>query len=135
MKKFATVTILLTVILSTFSCKSTSKSNEKESKTTQTDSKETIYDMNISFISKASGIDTALKIKVDNAIETFNKTNKTSIKPEIVHWGREGETDYDFTLKNLSTVQKKAFTSSIEETIGSSDMAHITFNKKSVHKR
>ena len=67
MKKFATVTILLTVILSTFSCKSTSKSNEKESKTTQTDSKETIYDMNISFISKASGIDTALKIKVDNA--------------------------------------------------------------------
>ena len=87
------------------------------------------YDMVISFISKGAGIDNQLKEKVDNFIITFNKENNTNIAPIKKGWGREGEIDYNFTLKNLSTSQKKKFISSIEELSSGSDMVHLTFNK------
>jgi len=87
------------------------------------------YDMVISFISIGAGIDTKLKDKIDNFLISFNKENNTDVTPVKKGWGREGEIDYNFTLKNLSTSQKKKFISSIEELAGGSDMVHITFNK------
>ena len=87
------------------------------------------YDMVISFISKGEGIDHKLKDKVDSYILSFNKENKIDISPIKKGWGREGEVDYNFTLKNLSTSQKKKFISSIKGIIGNTDMAHLTFNK------
>jgi len=142
MKTLTTLALILS--LGVYSCKSTSQAksttetvpNEDNKQTsTKMDDKDIIYDVIISFISKASGIDQELKTKVDVAIENFNKKNKTNIIPEIIGWGREGERDYNFILKNLSTEQKKEFISSIEDSVGSTDMAHITFNQKSVHKR
>ena len=142
MKTLTALTLILT--LGVYSCKSTSQAKsttetvpngDKKETAEKTDEKDKVYDMIISFISKGEGIDRDLKTKVDTVLENFNKTSKTDIKPEIIGWGREGEVDYNFNLKNLSTKQKKAFISSIEETVGSTDMAHITFNQKSVHKR
>lgn len=142
MKTITALTLILS--LGVYSCKSTSQAksttetvpNEDNKETAgKTDEKDKVYDMIISFISKGAGIDSDLKSKVDVALKNFNNTNKTDLKPEIISWGREGEVDYNFILKNLSTKQKKAFISSIEETVGSTDMAHITFNQKSVHKR
>ena len=144
MKTITTSTIILALIMTTFSCKSTSQaksttetvpSGDKKTTPGKTDPKNMTYDMIISFISKASGIDRSLKEKVDAAIDSFNKKNKTAIKPEILGWGREGEVDYNFLFKNLSTQQKKDFITSMEETVGTTDMVHITFNQKSVHKR
>ena len=108
---------------------------DKKDNTKKPENQEITYDMIISFISKGEGIDRKLKEAVDKSIATFNTEQKVKIKPELQMWGREGETDYNFILKNLSTKQKKDFISSMEETVGSTDMAHITFNQKSVHKR
>ena len=91
--------------------------------------------MIVSFISKGEGIDHELKDKVDARIVLFNKENKTDIQPEIVGWGREGEKDYNFVLKNLSTEVHKKFVAAMEEEVKSTDMANITFNQPSVHKR
>jgi hypothetical protein len=144
MKTLTTTIIILALSFGAFSCKSTSQAKsttetipngDKKNPSEKTDQKDMTYDMIISFISKASGIDSKVKTSVDTALETFNKTNKTDIKPEIVHWGREGELDYNFVLKNLSTKQKKAFIGSMKEVVGSSDMAQFTFDQKSVHKR
>jgi hypothetical protein len=88
-----------------------------------------VYDMKISFISKGEGIDHKLKNKIDALLVSFNKENQTAIAPVIKGWGREGEMDYNFIFKNLSTSKKKAFISSVKEIAGSTDMAHITFNK------
>ncbi len=93
------------------------------------------YDMIISFISKGEGTDRELRDKIDGVLKSFNEKNKTDLKPEILGWGREGEVDYNFIAKNLSTKQKKAFASQVKEAIGSSDMAQVVFNQKSVHKR
>ena len=142
MKTITTLILILSVGI--FSCKNSSQamsSNEtipnpdKKDNTKKPENQEITYDMIISFISKGEGIDRKLKEAVDKSIATFNTEQKVKIKPELQMWGREGETDYNFILKNLSTKQKKDFISSMEETVGSTDMAHITFNQKSVHKR
>jgi hypothetical protein len=138
MKKI--VYIILAVSISLVTCKNSSKamgsdkiepSKSKKGKTVQN----LTFDVIISFISKGEGIDNKLKDKIDGAVSSFNAKHKLKIKSNGLSWGREGEIDYNFILKNLSTSQKKEFISSMKETVGSSDMAHLTFNQQSVHKR
>jgi hypothetical protein len=139
------ITSLTIVLLLAFSCKSTSKpmnsdnpippSNVKTYSKGEGNQEKIVFDMIISFISKGEGLDYKLVEKIDATINDFNKKNKTKITPEIVSWGREGEKDYNFILKNLSTPLQKEFINSIEGAIGKTDMAHITFNHESVHKR
>ena len=105
----------------------------KTTNLTKTPQEPVVYDVIISFISKASGIDHELKDKIDAVIADFNKTNKTDIQPEVISWGREGEKDYNFIIKNLSTELQKKFIAAIEAELKSTDMAHITFNQPSVH--
>jgi hypothetical protein len=136
-------TLTLTVIIATltlFSCKAPSKATKTEvteetNSETEVTSKETIYDIIVSFISKASGIDDALKTKIDTELSTFNKKHNTNIQPEIAPWGREGERDYLLITKNLSTKQQKELIATFKAAIGSSDMARLFLNEKSVHKR
>lgn len=138
--------LIIAVSILLFSCKNSSQAMDstkpvpdttKPTNLTKGDTNQevVIYDMIISFISKASGIDQELKAKVDARIALFNKENKTDIQPEIVGWGREGEKDYNFVLKNLSTEVHKKFVAAMEQEVKSTDMANITFNQPSVHKR
>ena len=83
------------------------------------------YDLVLEFISKGAGIDNKLLTTFKEGLAKFNSTNKTDIKPDISHWGREGETNLNFNLKNLSTEQKKSFSSFVKETVGDTDMVHI----------
>jgi len=142
MKTFAFIILIATSSL--FACKNSSKamgtdkiesSDSKKNGDNVTQQEEVTYDMIISFISKGAGIDRDLKEKIDGVLKSFNEKNKTNLKPEILGWGREGEVDYNFIAKNLSTSQKEALASQVKEAIGSSDMVHLVFNKKSVHKR
>lgn len=136
-------TLILTALVAAttlFSCKcqsKASKSKETISTTseTSTSTKETVFDIIVMFISKGAGIDSELKGKIDTDITTFNKENGTNVKPEIAPWGREGERDYLFQTKNLSTKQKSKLITKFNNTIGSSTMARVILDKKSVHKR
>lgn len=109
--------------------------NEKTYTKGGTNQEQVVYDMIITFISKGEGIDHKLQEKIDETIAAFNKKHKTTLTPEKLGWGREGETDYNFILKNLSTDLKKEFIKSIEALTSTTDMANITFNQPSVHKR
>ena len=141
-------TILFIILIAStglFACKTPSKAmgasdiipspDKKSTPANQNDQDNITYDLIISFISKGAGIDHSLKDKIDAIITEFNNKNNVDLKYDKTGWGREGEVDYNFILKNLSTDQKKSFISSIKEAIGSSDMAQLTFNQKSVHKR
>ncbi len=121
-----------------FSCKCTSHATKTETaavSNTETTDQENTYDVIISFTSKAAGIDNSIKNKVDAIIADFNAKNGNKIEPEIVPWGREGEIDYLFLTKNLSTTEKKSFIAQVKESLGSSDTVFISFDKKAVHKR
>jgi hypothetical protein len=62
----------------------------------------TVYRLSVSFISIGEGIDYKAKEKYDAFIKEFARRNKVKEpQHETVNWGREGETDYCFTLREL----------------------------------
>lgn len=133
--------IFILSAVSLIACKNSQKAPAvKENTTTEknvqtTNPEETVFDVIVQFISKGAGIDQNLKTKFEDAVANFNKTNKTNIVAEVRHWGREGETDLNYNLKNLSTAQKKSFISLVKQTVGETDMAFIKYNEKGVQKR
>ncbi len=141
MRNFIIITLIASSTL--IACKNSSKAMSSDriepsnsgKNIKQVETQDVTYDMIISFISKGEGVDNKMVEKINAAIATFNKDNNVNLKPEKVGWGREGEVDYNFIAKNLSTGQKKALATKIKETIGSSDMVFVKFNTKSVHKR
>ncbi len=136
--------LILTLLIASsglFACKTQSgamgadRTTPADSGKTTIENNDEVYDMIISFISKGAGTDRELKPKIDQIIEDFSAKNNVSLDFEKVGWGREGEVDYNFMFKNLSTAQKKDFIAQIKAAVGSSDMVFVAFNKKSVHKR
>ncbi|MCB9359950.1 MAG: hypothetical protein H6587_02855 [Flavobacteriales bacterium] len=122
--------IFILSALSLIACKNGEKATKKDdnmtnAKQTEQTEKQESYDLILQFISKGAGIDHDLKAKFEEGLAKYNAENKVNITPEISHWGREGETNLNFNLKNLSTAQKKSFLSFVKETIGNTDMVHI----------
>ncbi len=121
--------LLITIAAFSMSCKNTNKVNANTAKKAATESskKNTIQktDLTVSFISLGAGVDLKIKAKVDDAISEFEKSNNIKIVYEREAWGREGEFNYNFDLKNLSTSQKEEFLKILKETIGTTNMVHI----------
>ena len=135
---------MLVIILSAISfiaCKNGQKSidtkdNSSTEKTAETaNPQDVVFDVIVQFISKGEGIAHPIKTKFEEAVAKFNKDNNTNIEADVRHWGREGEIDLNYNLKNLSTKQKSAFLSLVKETVGDTDMVHIKYNEKGVQKR
>lgn len=112
-------------------CKNGEKAtkNESDMKSSnpqeQTDPKNDPNKAIVSFISMGAGIDHKMKTKFEEGLASFNKENNLDLKPELRHWGREGEIDLIFDMKNLSTKQRNAFNSFVKETIGDSQMVNF----------
>ncbi len=135
MKNILLISIVLALALA--SCKTSSEIKTTTNTTTEsiTEDKKIIYDMIVSFASAGEGIKRDLKKELDTTIDQFNETNNTTVVPEKLGWGREGEVDYLFNLKNLSTKQKKAIKANIKAIVGSEELILISYDQKSVHKR
>lgn len=63
----------------------------------------------ISFYSIGSGIDGKGKTELVNFINEFGARHHTAIQYNVLPWGKEGETDFCFTLSNLNKKQRKHF--------------------------
>jgi len=136
------IILLFATCLIMFSCKNSTSVSSPSTTVSKTatnpqnnSASEIIYDVILSFTSMGEGIDDSTKGKIDTLIMNFNNQNHLMIKPGIVNWGREGERDYNFLLKNLSTVKKKEFISAIKETISDSEITIMHLNQEAVHKR
>lgn len=134
--------IIILSAVSLIACKNgqksttTVKSETSTEKTVETSNpQDVVFDVIVQFISKGEGIAHALKTKFEDAVAKFNKDNHTNIEADVRHWGREGETDLNYNLKNLSTKQKSAFLSLVKETVGDTDMINVKYNEKGVQKR
>jgi hypothetical protein len=115
--------------------KSTTNSITSESSTTGTttsveDEKTIQYRLVISFISKGAGIDS----KLNAAITAYVSAHPKKPATKIISWGREGENDHCFLLKELTKTEQVEFIAEIKKIIGSSDMVLLTENAKSAHK-
>jgi hypothetical protein len=120
------ITLIFFAGILAVSCK-TKQSSSSTSKTTQSGE----YRLVISFISKGSGIDGSKH----DAIKKFMDDHPKKVKNEMYRWGREGEVDYCFKLKELSDKDQKAFVEEVKKLAGESDRIFINENSACVHKK
>lgn len=140
MKTF--IILALGLSLSFYSCKSQSQAMHSSNlDTNNSDKKNTpsnepgVYDIIVSFASKGTGINRDVKKKLDDALTLFGQNNEVTLNIEKYGWGREGEVDYLFLIKNLSTKQQKDLKAKVKEVIGDTEMIFISYDSKCVHKR
>ena len=93
---------------------------------------DSIYRFNVSFISIGSGTDSKAKQQFNDFITQFNNNNKVTITPEIVNWGREGETDYCLKLNGLNSELQNKFIADAKELLKNSKL--IRYKENSVCK-
>ena len=123
MKNYFSIFLIgLVIAIPVFSCKTTA-----QAKVSATEN----YRLVVSFISKGTGIDN----KIHEQFEKFLQENSKKTVSESFRWGREGEIDYCFQLKELSKKEQTAFVDAIRKIVGTSDVVLITENAPCVHKK
>lgn len=88
------------------------------------DDKKKVYRLVVYFISKGSGVNSEVLQKIDAYAENHPK------KPAVdkIRWGREGEVDYGFMLRELSTKEQDEFVSEVKKIIGRTDLVRVKEN-------
>jgi len=76
----------------------------------------------VAFISKGMGIDNDQKAKLDSWLA------KQNVKYSISPWGREGEMNYCFPLKNTSASDQQKFISDLKSQITKRDLVYFYEN-------
>jgi hypothetical protein len=122
------------ISLSLFSCKSKKQSNTVSEIKTETNTTNTnqrlengSYRLIVSFISIGTGVDG----EAYNKLEKFIKEHPKSPSFEQKRWGREGEVDFMFTLKEFKANEQLKFISDLKVAIGKSDRVLYKENEKS----
>lgn len=120
--------ICLTTLIVGVSCKSKEKSSNNTT-TTNTNAKVNSTDKKhrfiISFISIGTGIDSDAYTKM----EKFLASHPNKPKFETYIWGREGESDLAFQLKEISSKDQPKFISDLKAAIGESDRVQYKENE------
>ena len=129
MKILFLITSVISFACISLSCK-TNKEQASVSDQTSTHNKEVKYRVIVSFASKGAGTSYPERIAFDKYIESHPK--KPAYKS--VNWGREGETDYCFTLKELSKKEQVEFIAEAKKLTASNALVSINENAISQHK-
>lgn len=74
----------------------------------------------VSFISIGQGTDHDARAKLDKWL-----TKNPHVKYEVIHWGREGEVDYRFDIKNLTPAAQNSVVTDVRVLIGNNDLVLI----------
>ncbi len=122
------------------SCKS-SKNTTADSKAdgkpaTLTESKtplpENNYRVIVSFISIGGGTDSEAYAKLKDYISRKDEVG-VAISKEEIRWGREGEVDVCFKLKEMDSSDADAFVNGLKKTFEGNNLVQITENTPALH--
>ena len=84
----------------------------------------------VSFYSIGSGISRGMPEKLESFVEKYGLKINQKIIYNKTHWGREGETDYCFPLKELSDAQISEFIMGAKEELKSAEYVHFLENQE-----
>lgn len=124
--------ILLTALLSVFSCESSKKTTENNLVNSALTTEE-IYRFRVSFFSIGNGIDGDALNEYLNFIRSFETKINASISYEVHQWGKEGETNFCFKLIELSKVDQKSFISESKENLKNTNLVRCIENEPCLH--
>jgi len=89
----------------------------------------------ISFISRGEGPNATIKQNIDDYIAKYETEKNKKIAFDKYPWGREGEVDYCFELKELTSSEQAAFIAGAKKIIGESVTVFTYENQVCKHKR
>jgi len=95
----------------------------------KSDPKDSLMAVIVSFYSIGSGIDRGQPEKLKSFVEFFSKQINKRIEYAETHWGREGETDYCFTLNGLTGDESKKFLIGAKESLKAAGHVHFLQNQ------
>lgn len=129
-----TILILASVIsfaVISVSCKSQQNTTTTADTTASSnDSKEQTYRLIVSFTSKGAGVNAEKR----TAFLTYVESHPKKPANKAVLWGREGETDYCLTLKELSKKEQTDFINEVKKVVSGSDQVILSENAVCQHK-
>lgn len=131
MKQLFFLVALLSLVCPFTGCKAKKQTATTTSETLSANSNSQVekYRVIISFISKGAGTDGEKRQAIMSYIEKHPKKPVNS----IVHWGREGETDFCLNLTELSKSEQTEFVNEIKKLAGNSDLIFIAENAEKQH--
>jgi len=121
------IILLLSIVMLSFAC----KNSKNTSKNTDTDKYRVIY----SFISIGEGTDSKAFAILESYLISFGKKENKTIAYDKYPWGREGEVDYCFYLKELNKGAQKDFVNGLNNIAKQSKLIRIYENMACVHKK
>lgn len=111
-----------------FACGNAKKVKNIESTQTENHSvKDTICRFTVSFISFGAGIDKNAKKEFEQFIIDFELKNEMKIPYEKKYWGKEGELDFCFMLKELKKEDQESFILQSKNQLANS--THVRFHE------
>jgi hypothetical protein len=130
MKNILLFISVISISLATMACKTSKNTTTTQTGDTTSDAKEQNYRLIVSFTSKGAGTSAEKKEALIAYVESHAK------KPayNTVLWGREGETDYCFNLKELSKKEQVDFVTGVRKAVAGSDQVIISENAVYQHK-
>ena len=93
------------------------------------------YRVIVSFISIGEGTDATGREIMDGVLNSWKEKKGKPIEMESIPWGREGEVDFCFILKELSEKEQTEFADQMKSAFKDKNLIQITENQPCVHKR
>jgi len=93
------------------------------------------YRLIVSFISIGEGTDRNGKEMLESFMNDWKTKQKKEVTYETIGWGREGEADFCFPLKELNEQEQKQFVSEIRGKFKGHDLVQFAENEPCRHKR
>ncbi len=122
--------IFFLMICSLVACKNLKNTTISDTSTSSEQAKDadTNFQFIVSFISIGAGIDKTAKKQFEQLMTEFENTNKLKLNVVIKKWGREGEVNYCFVLKNLDRELKNTFITNTKSTLSQSNLVRFHEN-------
>ena len=89
----------------------------------------------ISFISIGEGTDPEGPAKVERVLKSWERRKGAPATYTVQPWGREGESDYNFTLRGMSMSDQAEFVSQLQSALKDEKLILVTENKHNRFKR
>lgn len=96
---------------------------------------ENMYRFIVSFISIGEGTDRTARPILDGIVTAWETKLGKSISVESIPWGREGENDFCYSLKELTPKEQETFVKEVRTAFKDHSLIQITENQACAHKR
>lgn len=129
MKNTLIIAAIVSLSLASVACKSSKNTSSSQATETTSATAEQTYRLIVSYSSKGAGTNAEKREALLKYVESHPKK---PVYKEVL-WGREGETDYCFTLKELSKKEQASFVEDIKKMMAGSDRVLLSENAVCPH--